>query len=154
MSDLRTSVVAVGCVLRGLPLFFRAAPRTPLRVLCILALDTLHALRHSRPVARKRVRELATFVDFQACTNAVMDHKDLCETEYRALRQRLEKAGLGSWIEEYLGRLRELEGRRPSIHGDRRRFEEARSYREAVVRLSLATLTAIALGAESLEEAL
>jgi len=111
-------------------------------------------LRHSRPVARKRVHELATFVDFQACTNAAVDHKELCETEYRAIRRQLEKAGLGSWIEEYLGRLLELEGRRPSIGGDRRRFEEARSYREAVVRLSLATLAAIALGAGSIEEAL
>src|SRR5262245_24561938 len=106
MSDLRTGVVAVGSVLRGLPLFFRAAPGTHLRVLCILALDTLHVLRLSRPMAPEKVRELASFVDFQACTNAAVDHKDLCETEYLALRRRLEQVGLGPWIEEYLGRLR------------------------------------------------
>ena len=96
--------------------------------------------------------ELATFLDFQACTNAAWDGKDLCEAEYQAMRQRLEKAGLGSWIEEYLGRLRELERRRPSIGGDHRRFDEVRSYREAVARLSLATVTAIALNGERLEE--
>ena len=141
--------MSVTCLLRGLPLFFRAAPKTPLRVLCIIALDTLHVLRHSQPLPRKRISELATFLDFQACTNAAWDHKDLCEAEYQAIRQRLEKAGLGSWIEEYLGRLRELERRRPSIGGDHRRFDEVRSYREAVARLSLATVTAIALNARA-----
>ena len=135
-----------------MPLFFCAAPRTPLRVLCIIALDTLHVLRHSEPLPRKRINELATFLDFQACTNAAWDRKDLCEAQYRAVRQRLEKAGLGVWIEEYLGRLRELERRRPSLNGDQRRFDEVRSYREAVVRLSLATVIAIALNVERLDE--
>ena len=92
---------------------------------------------HSRPLPRKRISELAMFLDFQACTNAAWDHKELCEAEYQAIRQRLEEAGLGSWIEEYLGRLRELESRRPSIGGDHRRFDDVRSYREAVARLSL-----------------
>ena len=144
--------MSVACLLRGLPLFFCAAPRTPLRVLGIIALDTLHVLRTSQPLPRKRSRELATFLDFQACTNAAWDRKDLCAAEYRALRQRLEQAGLGLWIEEYLSRLRELESRRPPIGGDHRRFDEVRSYREAVVRLSLATITAIALNAECLDD--
>jgi hypothetical protein len=38
---LRSSLVACACLLRALPLFFRAAPKTPLRVLCIVALDTM-----------------------------------------------------------------------------------------------------------------
>jgi hypothetical protein len=145
-------VVSVACFLRGLPLAFCAAPKTPLRVLCIIALDTLHVLRHSQLLPRKRIRDLATFVDFQACTNAAWDHKKLCDAEYQALRQRLEKAGLGFWIAEYLSQLGELESRRPSIGGDYRLLEEARSYREAVVRLSLATVTAIALNSASVEE--
>ena len=62
---LRASLVSLTCLLRGLPLFFRAAPKTPLRVLCIVALDTLHVLRHSQPLPRKRISELATFLDFQ-----------------------------------------------------------------------------------------
>jgi hypothetical protein len=92
------------------------------------------------------------FLDFQACTNAVWDGKDLCEPEYRALRRGLEKAGLGVWITDYLSRIRELEMRRPAVGGDVRRFDEVREYREAVVRLSLGTITAIALNAESAED--
>jgi hypothetical protein len=95
---------------------------------------------------------LAALLDFQACTNAVWDGKDLCAPEYRALRQRLESVGLGMWITEYVGRLRELETRRPSIGGDLQRFNDVRSYREAVARLSLATITAIALNAECVDE--
>ena len=53
----------------------------------------------------------------------------------------------GLCVEEYLGRLRDLESRRPSIGGDHRRFDEVRLYREGVARLSLATAAAIALNA-------
>jgi hypothetical protein len=92
------------------------------------------------------------FLDFQSSTNAVWDHKPLCAEEYQAQRQRLEKAGLGPWIAEYALRLRELETGRPSVGGDRRRFDAVRSYREAVARLSLATIAAIALNAEGVDE--
>jgi hypothetical protein len=146
------SLAAIARLLRGLPLLFRSAPRTPLRVLCIIALDTLHVLRHSQPLSRERISELAMLLDFQACTNAVWDRKNFCEVEYRAIRQRLENAGLGLCIEEYLTRLRELETRRPPIGGDHRRFDEVRSYREAVARLSLATVVAVALDAECHDE--
>jgi hypothetical protein len=149
---IRASLVSVACFLGGLPLFFSATPRTPLRVLCVIALDTVHVLRHARPLPRRRCRQLAMFLDFQACTNAVWDGKDLCASEYRALRQGLERAGLGAWITEYLSRIRELEMRRPAVGGDARRFDDVRAYREAVVRLSLGTVAAIALNANSLEE--
>ena len=149
---MRASLVSAACLLRGFPLFFAAAPRTPLRVLCIIALDTLHVLRHSRRLPRQRVIELATLLDFQAGTNAVLDHKDFCGAAYQANLERLTRAGLRLWVEEYVGRLRELERRRPLIGGDRRRFGEVRAYREAVARLSLATVTAIALYAQRLEE--
>jgi hypothetical protein len=151
---LRAGLVCIACLLRGLPLFFRAVPATPLRVLCIVALDTIHVLRHSQPLSRQRRTELGTFLDFQACTNAVWDRKPLCAAEYQALRERLENAGLEVRITEYLTRLHELETRRPSIGGDRRRFDEVRSYREAVARLSLAAIAAIALDAECLEDAI
>jgi hypothetical protein len=149
---IRASLVSLTCFVRGLPLFFCATPKTPLRVLCVIALDTVHVLRNARPLPRSRCKQLAAFLDFQACTNAVWDGKDLCAPEYRALRQRLERVGLGAWITEYVSRLRELETRRPSIGGDLQRFDDVRSYREAVVRLSLATITAIALNAECLDE--
>jgi hypothetical protein len=93
------------------------------------------------------------FLDFEGCTNAAWDRKDLCEAEYRAIRQRLEKAGLGLYVEEYLHRLRELESGRPAIGGDHRRFEDVRSYREGVARLSIATAAAIALDRECPEQA-
>jgi hypothetical protein len=144
--------VSLACFLRGLPLFFCATPKTPLRVLCIIALDTMHVLRNARPLPRSRCKQLAAFLDFQACTNAVWDGKDLCAPEYRALRQQLDSVGLGPWITEYLNRLGELETRRPPIDGDLQRFDDVRSYREAVVRLSLATITAIALDADSVDE--
>jgi hypothetical protein len=134
------------------PLFLCAEPRTPLRVLGIVALDTLHVLRTWRPLPRKRIRQLATFLDFQGCTNAAWDRKDLCDAEFQAIRQRLERAGLGLCVQAYLGRLRELESRRPPIAGDRRRFDEVRSYREGVARLSIATAAAIALNAVCPEE--
>ncbi|HET9362029.1 MAG TPA: hypothetical protein VFO58_19890 [Vicinamibacterales bacterium] len=149
---LRAGLVSITCLLRGVPLFFSAAPRTPLRVLCIVALDTIHVLRHSQSLSRQRRQELATFLDFQACTNAVWDRKPLCAEEYQAQRQRLEKAGLGPWIAEFVVRLRELETRRPPAGGDRRCFDAVRSYREAVARLSLATITAIALNAKGVDE--
>jgi hypothetical protein len=149
---LRAALVAITCFLRGLPLFFCPAPGTPLRVMCIVALDTIHVIRYTQPLSRQRREQLATLLDFQACTNAVWDGKRLCVAEYQALRQRLEEAGLGSWITEYLGRLRELETRRPSIGGDRRRFDDVRAYREAVARLSLATITAVALNGQCLED--
>jgi hypothetical protein len=151
---LREGVVSITCLLRGLPLFFSAAPGTPLRVLCVIALDTIHVLRHSQPLSRQRRAELAAFLDFQACTNAVWDRKPLCAAEYQALRQGLERAGLGLWITEYLCRLRELETRRPPAGLDRRHFDDVRSYREAVARLSLATIAAIALNAHCLEDGL
>jgi hypothetical protein len=152
LGRIRASLVSLACFLGGLPLFFCATPRTPLRVLCVIALDTVHVLRNARPLPRRRCKQLAAFLDFQACTNAVWDRKQLCAAEYQELRQRLEKAGLGLWIAEYLSRLRELETRRPSVGGDLRRFDDVRSYREAVARLSLATITAIALNAECLDE--
>jgi hypothetical protein len=149
---IRASLVSLACFLRRSPLFFCATPKTPLRVLCLIALDTIHVLRNARPLARSRCKQLSAFLDFQACTNAVWDGKDLCASEYRALRKGLESVGLGTWMTEYLGQLRELETRRPSIGGDLQRFDDVRSYREAVARLSLATITAIALNAKCLDE--
>jgi hypothetical protein len=149
---LRASVVSAACLVRGFPLFFAAQPRTPLRVLGIVAFDTLHVLRYRRLLPRTRIRELAAFLDLQGCANAAWDRKDLCDGEFQATQQRLEHAGLGDCIEAYLSRLRELESHRPSIGGDRRRFDDVRPYREAVVRLSIATAAAIALNAERFED--
>ena len=149
---VRVSTVAARCLLRGLPLFLRATPGTPLRALGIIAFDILHVLRTGEPLPRWRIRDLAMFLDFQGFANADWDLKRVCRTEYRAIRQRLERAGLKSCVEAYLGRLGELEGRRPSIGGDHQRFDEVRSYREAGARLSIGTTAAIALHGGCLDE--
>lgn len=137
--------VSVACFLRGLPLFFARAPATPLRVLCMMAFDTLHVLRNSRPLPPCRLRMLAAFLDFAACANAVLDNKASRAGEFEATRQRLPDAGRGPLIDGYLTELRRLEKRRPVPGGDHRQFEAVRTYREDVVRLSLAMTAAISL---------
>ena len=142
---IRTTLVAITCLLRRVPFFFRARPRTPLRVLGIVALDALHVIRASQPLPRRRAQELALFLDFQACANAAWDHKALSRADYHAIQDELEVAGLGACIDSYLRRLRVLEGRRPAIGGDHGRFDEIREYREGVARLVFETAAAIAL---------
>lgn len=138
--------------MRGLPLFLGVTPKTPLRALGIIAFDTLHALRRSRPLPRQTIFRVATFLDFAGCINAAWDRKALCAAEYQAIRQRLQQAGMESTITEYLSRLQAIERWRPSSGGDCRRFDEVRSYREAVAGLTLATAAAIALDDESRDD--
>ena len=149
---LRSSLASFTCLLRAVPLFFCASPRTPLRVLCIIALDTIQAVRGCQRLSRQRRMELATFLDFQACTNAMWDGKPFCAAEYADLRRQLNLAGLERWVTEYLRLLCRLETRRPRVGGGLHRCDEVRSYREGVVRLSLATVAAIATNAESVED--
>lgn len=149
--SLSASWAAVRCLLRGLPLFLGARPKTPLRVLCMIVFDTLHVLRTSRPLSREKLEVLAAALDFGACANAALDHKDYCPHEYQTLRERLLKAGVGPTVEEYVRQLWQLERRRPSPGGDEGRHDEVRWYRETVARLSLRFVAAIAFGDERLE---
>lgn len=142
---LRASAVSAACFLRTAPLFFRSVPKTPLRVLGLVALDTLHVLRRSQWLPRERIEQLALFFDFAGLTNAAFDHKGVSEAEYRAVHQRLQQAGLGSAIATYVGNLEALEGHRPPVGGDGQRFEDVQAYREAVARLSLETAVRIAM---------
>lgn len=145
-------LVSVTCFLRGLPLFFSTTPKTPLRVLCIMAFDTLHVLRTSKPLPGQRLRVLAALLDFGACANAALDNKVFSPKEYQATRQRLRNAGISPSVDEYLRQLRKLEGRRPSLGGDHRQFDEVRSYRAAVARLSLGMVATTAIGNQGLDE--
>lgn len=138
-------LVSVMCFLRRLPLFFSSAPRTPLRVLCIIAFDTIHVLRYSTPLSRQRLGVLAAMLDFGACANAALDGKSYCPKVYQATRQRLQNAGMSPSVDEYLRQLRILERRRPALGGDHQRFDEVRSYRAAVARLSLGIVAEAAL---------
>jgi hypothetical protein len=68
-------LIAVRSTVRGLPLFVSARPGTPLRVLCLIAFDTLHMLRNAKPLPIPDVRVLAALLDFGACANAAFDNK-------------------------------------------------------------------------------
>ena len=151
-SRISSTLTSVRSVRRCLPLFVSARPRTPLRVLCVMAFDALHQLRYSKPLPVATHRVLAALLDFGACTNAIFDDKAYCRKELELTRQILDEAGLHSMVEEVLRRLSDLEGRRPSPFGDDRQFHEARSYREAVARLWLGTVAATAAGSRCLEE--
>ena len=144
--------IAVRCLVRGLSLLVSARPRTPLRVLCILAFDTLHMLRHGKPLPMPRVRTLAALLDLGACANAAFDNKACCRHERRRALQLIEEAGIGSLVAEYLRRLGDLESSRPLPGGDYWQFQEVKLYREAVVRLSLGMEAATADGDQSLDD--
>jgi hypothetical protein len=91
-------------------------------------------------------------LDFGACTNAILDNKDHSRKEGRLSRQILDEAGLGSFVDEFVQRLWELERRRPSPIEDELNFHEVRAYREAVVRLCLGTVAATAIGNRCIDE--
>lgn len=153
-SPARAALASLVSVVRSLPSFFRARPATPLRVLCIVALETIHVRRRSKAFTRRRREDMAILLDFQACMNAAWDDKPCRASEWQALRERLDAGGLAMWVEEYLERLRQLETGRPRVGGGVQRFDGVREYREAVVRLSLATLAGVALNMGHVDEAI
>jgi hypothetical protein len=151
-TGIASTLIAVRSLVRGLPLFVAARPKTPLRVLCIMAFDTLHILRTAKPLPLPTRRMLAALLDFGACANAALDHKDCCRDEWRLTLQLLDEAGIGSSVVDYLRRLSDLESRRPLPGGDYWQFQKVRRYREAVVRLSLGMVATTANGNQCLDE--
>jgi hypothetical protein len=135
------------------PLFFCARPKTPLRVLCVMAVDTVYTLRNARRLPFPELKTLAAVLDLGACANAVFDNKDCCRCECRAALRLLKQAGIRASAIEYLRRLRDLELSRPLPGGDRRQFQKVRLYREAVVRLSLGMIAATAIRRQPLDDA-
>ena len=148
MSD---TLIAIRCALRALPLFAARAPGTPLRVLCVIALDAIHRRRHGAPMPRRNVKDLAAFLDFAACVNADWDRKALCRADYAVLRTRFERSEKRASVDDYLARLADLESLRPDFGGSAPHFAQVRSYREAVAAVSLAAAAAIALDSHSLD---
>jgi hypothetical protein len=151
-AGISSILIAVRSILRGLPLFISARPKTPLRVLCIMAFDTLHMLRQAKPLPRRKLRILAALLDFGACANAAFDNKDWRRHECRQTLQLLEEAGIRFSLVEYLRRLRDLESKRPLPGGDYGQFQRVGLYREAVVRLSLGMVATMANGQQCLDE--
>jgi len=146
--------VATVSIARGLSLMLSGRPRTPLRALCIAAFDTLHTIRQGERIPTPRLKTLAALLDFGAYANAIFDRKADGRVQRRVTLQQLGESGIGPLVTEYLSRLSDAEGRRPSPGGDHSHFERVTSYREAVVRLSLGTIATAAENAQCLDEAI
>ncbi len=149
---LAASLAAMVSFLRGLPLFVSARPKTPLRVLCLMAFDTVQVLRNSRRLSSHTFETLASLLDFGACANDFFDGNDFSRQEYRATRRLLDRARTSVAVNEYINRLRDLENRRPSPSGDVRQHRKVQAYRESVVRLSLGIIAATALENLTIED--
>jgi hypothetical protein len=89
---LAASLAAMISFVRGLPLFVSSRPKTPLRVLCLMAFDTVHVLRNSRRLSADTMQTLASLLDFGACENDVFDGKDVSRHEHRATRRLLDRS--------------------------------------------------------------
>jgi hypothetical protein len=149
---IQSSLIALRSILRNTPLFLAARPKTPLRVLCIMAFDMLHRLRYAKPMPPARRRTLAILLDFGACANAVFDNKPFCPRERRRTLRLLRNAGIAPAFADYRRRLATLERTRPSPGGDHRQFQKVVLYREAVVHLSLGMAAATTHGHQTLDE--
>jgi hypothetical protein len=145
---LAALAAAVRSLVRGGTLLFVERPGTPLRILCIVAFDTVHRLRTGKRLTAAKVKLLAALLDFGASANAVLDGKR--RQECRPTLQLVRRAG--SSFHEYVPRLEALERLRPVSGGDDTRFHEVSAYREAVVRLSLGMLAATADVCAGLDE--
>lgn len=148
---ITASLISLTSFLRELPLFFAARPKTALRVLCLIAFDTLHAIHFSKRLSQRQIIVLAKFLDFAACMNAAADHKQVRWKECQSLRAEFDQAGLDAVVDVYLEQLHEFETGRPLTGGDRECFEKCRVYRETVARLSLEMIATIALRDASVE---
>jgi hypothetical protein len=136
-------MVCVACAVRGIPLFFLRAPATPLRVLCIMALQAVYRLRSSRWMSAKCIQNLATALDYAALRNAQLDGKRFDGARDVELWKCLESAGLREIAARYQRELMDLEGRRPAMLGDADNFRRVAHYRSEVVELSIRWLVQI-----------
>lgn len=148
------TLIAAISLARGQLLLFSERPKTPLRILCIVAFDTLRQLRGGKRLSALEVKTLATLLDFAASANAAFDQKKSRPEEYRLTLQRLQEAGFGQPLADYLQRLTTLEEQRPLTAGDSSQFQKVVTYREAVVRLSLGIVAAATFAPLSLDQSI
>lgn len=149
---LVASRIAIISFFRGLPFFISRRPRTPLRVFCIMALDTVHVFRYARRMPSDTLQNLALLLDFGASANDFFDKNGFSREEHRATRWLLERSEANVAIDEYMRRLRHLENRRPLLSGDSLQHRKAQTYRESVIRLSLGMVAATALNNLTIED--
>jgi hypothetical protein len=151
---ISSTLSAVVSMLRGLSLLVSGRPGTLLRILCIVAFDTLYVLRRGQRLPMGRLRLLAALLDFGACANAAFDHKGERRHEHRVTLRLLEEGGIGPSVAEYLRRLGALEDGRVPPGGDRWHFHTVSLYREAIVRLSLGMVATAAHDDQGLDGAI
>jgi len=144
-------LTAVVSLLRSASLALSGAPRTPLRILCVAALDLAAQTAGRPPLSRERRRSIGSFLDYAAGLNALLDHKPAAARNSAPDETRLGDRGLGALAAEYRRRLTSIECRRPQPGGDANRFLQIQSYRESVVRLALGGAAAITWDAEDLD---
>ena len=71
---LAASLAAIISFWRGLPFLVAGRPKTPLRILCLMAFDTVHVLRYSHRLPSSTLQTLATLLDLGACANDFFDN--------------------------------------------------------------------------------
>lgn len=81
-------------------------------------------------------------LEIGACINRFFDRKGFDRHAYRRLRRQTSRTYLAPITRDYIKRLRAIEQDRPLPGGDAERFHAVKAYRESVVRLSLALVTA------------
>jgi len=144
-------LTAVVSLLRGSVLLVSKRPGTPLRILCVVAVDMLYTLRQRKRLSFDKLKTVATLLDLGACVNTHFDGKGFRRREYRATRTLAHEAGAKPLVDAYLRRLRVLEANRPSPGGGREAFPAVRDYREEVARLSLELIVSFAFDADALQ---
>jgi hypothetical protein len=123
------------------PAFFRRHPKTPLRVLCITALDYL-GRKNGHCLSSGRRTALAYALDTGAAINDHFDENDLSVASYRAIRKKLMRALTDDFVwSDYYRNIRLAEYQRPLLPCP---YESAVRYRESVVEISLEFMLTVA----------
>ena len=139
---------------RNAPLFFCRHPRTPLRVLCIIAFDATARVRGSWLSVPAR-RAMIGMLDIGGHLNDYYDNDGFSKWKYREARRLYAHSqwpGHRTILQAYRRRLDAVERARPRLFSGNCCATSVVTYREDVVRLSLGALAAIAWGG-SLEHA-
>ena len=133
-------------IARSIPLLLSRRPRTPLRVLCIAAFDTIRCVKYRKKLSSHQTSSIAALLDLGALANDLWDDSRLQVTEFRHAFEELENLGCRELVDEYLAKLQVAEANRPLCDGDHYNHVRVRSYRESVVTTSLEAVSAVAFG--------
>lgn len=119
-----------------MPWWFRSTPGTPLRCLCLAALDFVYRMEFERPLPSDSYRHLAEFLLFAAQQNRILDNKSNEQIPFETK----------AYSTSYASELIEIETNRPKMGSDRFNPRCIQAYREQVVALALSHSFAITFG--------